>query len=86
MYPTFPEVMIVCCAAGSMVLYITKKVSVIWLYMVILVALIEVGIYAFQYTNLRPLLGVAPIFILIDGYYGKRMEKCKDQSKRARVC
>lgn len=25
MYPTFPEVMIVCCAAGSLLLYITKK-------------------------------------------------------------
>lgn len=85
MYPTFPEVMIVCCAAGSLLLYITKKVSVLWLYIVILVAMIEVGIYAFQYTNLRPLLGAVPIFVWIDGYYVKRMENSKTPEEMERL-
>ena len=85
MYPTFPEVMIVCLAAGSLWLYITKKVSVLWLYMVILVAVIEVGIYAFQYTNLRTLLGAVPIFVWIDGYYVKRMENSKTPEEMERL-
>lgn len=85
MYPSFPEVMAVCLAAGSLWLYITKRVSGIWLYMVILVALIEVGIYAFQYTNLRPLLGAVPIFIFIDGYYIKRTKNSKTPEEMQRL-